>query len=220
MNSKVAILFLALCSVYSGALSRLEKRQLDNIVPEECRAAIDLTQLPGLALPALCSDVNTNQTQLCRFCTGPLCPTLTGDNEEVCSRLFYEGCQTLGVNVSECQTTAPTTDQCIATLDFSELLMAGLPALCLDRVNTPLVDLCRNCTGTSCGFLTGATAADCRQLFYLGCRAVGVTATECSSATATECSSATATECSSATALVTVKGVLTVVLLVAAFLIF
>ena len=205
MNSKVAILFLALCSVYSGALSRLEKRQLDNIVPEECRAAIDLTQLPGLALPALCSDVNTNQTQLCRFCTGPLCPTLTGDNEEVCSRLFYEGCQTLGVNVSECQTTAsdfPTTNQCIGTLDISEL--AGLPGLCFDRVNTPLVDLCRNCTGTSCGFLTGATAADCRQLFYLGCRAVGVTATECSSATG----------------LVTVKGVLTVVLLVAAFLIF
>ena len=204
MNSKVAILFLVLCSMYSRALSRLEKRQT---VTPECIAAINSSQLAGL--PDFCLAQDTPLEQLCRNCTGRSCQALTGGDAENCRRLFFDGCR-MGaqVDVPECETNLPLTADCIANIVTNPDVLQELPASCIALAagtgSTPLDQVCRDCTGTSCRLLTGDIAASCRQLFFAGCQAVGETITDCSSALA----------------LVTIKGVLAVVLLVAAFLIF
>ena len=202
MNSKVAILFLALCSMYSRALSRLEKRQST----AECIAALDLSSSELAGLPAFCADiVNTPPIDLCRNCTGASCRALTGDIADLCRQSFYDGCQDLGVELPDCQADLPSLEDCLLNLAVSsDPDLLRLPGFCADLINTPADQLCRECTGTSCRALTGDIAAGCRRLFYLGCRAVGVTVTDCSGAMG----------------LVAIKGVLTVILLVAAFLIF
>ena len=92
---KVAILFLALCSI-AGAIHPLSKFMKRQGGPN-CN--IDTSQH---IVPPGCSNGSiTAPVEVCRECVGIGCEALTGDVEE-CKALAFNGCKALGVEVDAC----------------------------------------------------------------------------------------------------------------------